>query len=40
MDPRVVVAVSGWDSFTAIEPSLNEPTPEVVNEVFEEAGLV
>lgn len=39
MNPRVVMAVGGWDSFAAIEPYLNEPTPEVVNEAFEEAGL-
>lgn len=28
-----------WDSFQAIEPSLSAPTPEVVNDAFEEAGL-
>lgn len=39
MNPRVVMAVGGWDSFQAIEPYLNEPTPEVVNAAFEEAGL-
>lgn len=39
MNPRVVMAVGGWDSFQAIEPYLNEPTPEVVNEAFEEAGI-
>jgi hypothetical protein len=39
MNPRVVMAVGGWDSFQAIEPSLNAPTPEVVNNAFEEAGL-
>lgn len=31
--------VGGWDSFQTIEPYLNAPTPEVVNEAFEEAGL-
>jgi integrase len=40
MNPRVVMAVGGWDSFAAIEPYLNAPTPEVVNREFEEAGLV
>lgn len=40
MNPRVVMAVGGWDSFQAIEPYLNAPTPDVVNEAFEEAGLV
>jgi integrase len=39
MNPRVVMQVGGWDSFQAIEPYLNAPTPEVVNEAFEEAGL-
>lgn len=40
MNPRVVIAVGGWDSFQAIEPYLNAPTPDVVNEAFEEAGFV
>jgi integrase len=39
MNPRVVMQVGGWDSFQAIEPYLNAPTPEVVNGAFEEAGL-
>jgi integrase len=39
MNPRVVMAVGGWDSFQAIEPYLNAPTVEVVNDAFEEAGL-
>lgn len=39
VNPRVVMAVGGWDSFAAIEPYLNAPTPDVVNEAFEEAGL-
>ncbi|WP_435318490.1 site-specific integrase [Haloarchaeobius sp. TZWSO28] len=39
MNPRVVMAVGGWNSFSAIEPYLNAPTPEVVNDAFEEAGL-
>jgi len=40
VNPRVVMQVGGWDSFQAIEPYLNEPTPEVVDEAFDEAGLV
>lgn len=40
LNPRVVMQVGGWDSFQAIEPYLNAPTPAVVNEAFEEAGLV
>jgi len=39
VNPRVVMAVGGWDSFQAIEPYLNAPTPSVVNEAFREAGL-
>lgn len=39
MNPRVVMQVGGWSSFSAIEPYLNAPTPEVVNEAFEEADL-
>jgi integrase len=39
VNPRVVMAVGGWDSFAAIEPYLNAPTPSVVNEAFEDAGL-
>ncbi|MDB2244513.1 site-specific integrase [Halorubrum ezzemoulense] len=38
MNPRVVMTVGGWDSFQAIEPYLNAPTPKVVNDAFEEAG--
>jgi hypothetical protein len=34
-----VVQVGGWDSFQAIEPHLNAPTPEVVNDAFEDAGI-
>jgi integrase len=39
VNPRVVMQVGGWGSFQAIEPYLNAPTPEVVNEAFEEAEL-
>ncbi|WP_049984126.1 site-specific integrase [Halorubrum sp. BV1] len=39
MNPRVVMQVGGWDSFQAIEPYLNAPTPQVVDDAFEEAGL-
>jgi integrase len=39
VNPRVVMQVGGWDSFQAIEPYLNAPTPDVVNEAFEEANL-
>ena len=39
MNPRVVMQVGGWDSFQAIEPYLNAPTPSVVDDAFESAGL-
>lgn len=39
MNPRIVMAVGGWNSFQAIEPYLNAPTPDVVNTAFDEAGL-
>jgi integrase len=39
VNPRVVMQVGGWSSFQAIEPYLNAPTDQVVNEAFEEAGL-
>lgn len=39
MNPRVVMQVGGWDSFQAIEPYLNAPTPTVVDDAFESAGL-
>ncbi|MFC7059827.1 site-specific integrase [Halovenus salina] len=40
MNPRVVMQVGGWDSFAAIEPYLNTPTPEVVDDAFEEVDTV
>ncbi len=40
MNPRVVMAVGGWNSIQAIRPYLNGPTPEVVDEAFSTAGLV
>jgi len=39
MNPRVVMAVGGWDSFAAIEPYLNAPTEDVVDEAFRDAEL-
>lgn len=39
VNPRVVMQVGGWDSFAAIEPYLNAPTEEVVDEELAEAGL-
>jgi len=39
MNPRVVMSVGGWSSFQAIEPYLNEPSENIVNQAFDEAGL-
>ncbi|WP_277543756.1 site-specific integrase [Haloarcula laminariae] len=39
MNPRVVMAVGGWDSFAAIEPYLNAPTEEIVDKAFREISL-
>lgn len=39
MNPRGVMVICGWGSFQAIEPFLNAPSLEVVNEAFENAGL-
>ncbi len=35
MNPRVVMSVGGWSSFSAIEPYLNEPSEDVVNDAFD-----
>ncbi len=35
MNPRIVMQVGGWNSFSAIDPYLNTPTSEVVNAAFE-----
>ena len=40
MNPRVVMAVSGWDRFAAIEPYLNAPSEEVVDEAFADVQVV
>lgn len=39
LNPRVVMAVGGWDSFAAIEPYLNAPTEEIVDEAFAQADI-
>jgi integrase len=36
MNPRVVMAVGGWDSFAAIEPYLNAPSEDVIDDAFQE----
>jgi len=40
INPRVVMQVGGWDSFQAIEPYLNAPTPEVVDDAFSDVQIV
>jgi len=39
MNPRVVMAVGGWDSFAAIEPYLNAPSEDVIDDAFREVEL-
>lgn len=39
MNPRVVMAIGGWDSYAAIRPYLNAPTDDVINDAFEDAGI-
>ncbi|EMA31527.1 MULTISPECIES: site-specific integrase [Haloarcula] len=39
MNPRVVMAVGGWDSFATIEPYLNAPSEDVIDEAFAELEL-
>jgi len=39
MNPRVVMAVGGWDSFAAIEPYLNAPSEEVIDDAFAEVSV-
>jgi len=36
INPRVVMAVGGWDSFAAIEPYLNAPSEEVIDKAFQD----
>lgn len=31
-----MMAVSGWDSFAAIEPYLNAPSEDVIDDAFQE----
>jgi integrase len=38
MNPRVVMAVGGWDSFAAIEPYLNAPSEDVIDQAFHEVN--
>ena len=39
LNPRVVMAVGGWDSFAAIEPYLTEPTEDVIDDEFQSATI-
>ncbi|GGK82823.1 hypothetical protein GCM10009067_38820 [Haloarcula sebkhae] len=36
MNPRVAMAVGGWDSFAAIEPYLNAHSASVIDDAFAE----
>lgn len=40
MNPRVVMQVGGWSSFQAIEPYLNAPSEDVVDDAFAEVDVV
>jgi integrase len=40
MNPRVVMQVGGWSSFQAIEPYLNAPSEDVVDDAFTEVDVV
>jgi Phage integrase family. len=40
MNSRVVMAVGGWNSFAAIEPYLNAPSENVVDEAFAGVNVV
>jgi integrase len=40
MNPRVVMQVGGWFSFQAIEPYLNAPSEEVVDEEFSAVTVI
>lgn len=37
-NPRVVMAIGGWDSFQAIEPYLNSPSENVINDELNDMG--
>ena len=39
VNPRVVMAVGGWDSFAAIEPYLKSPSEQVINDAFDGIGV-
>jgi len=39
MNPRVVMQVGGWSSFQAIEPYLNAPSEDVIDDAFAEVDF-
>jgi hypothetical protein len=39
MNPRVVMAVGGWDRFAAIESYLNASSEDVIDDAFADVGL-
>jgi integrase len=39
VNPRVVMAVGGWESFAAVEPYLNAPTADVIDDELADIGV-
>lgn len=39
MNPRVVMEISGWGDYAALEPYLYNPSPATIVSEFESAGL-
>lgn len=39
MNPQVVMTVTGWDSFAAIEPYLDAPTEDVIDQASSETEI-
>ena len=40
INPRVVMAVGGWSNFQAIEPYLNKPTQDVIDDALTDSSLI
>jgi hypothetical protein len=38
MNPRVVMEISGWGDYAALEPYLNKPSPGTIVAEFESAN--
>ncbi|WP_435360411.1 site-specific integrase [Haloarchaeobius sp. DFWS5] len=39
MNPRVVMDIGGWDSYSALEPYLSKPSTSTIVEEFERSGM-